>query len=107
MSKCLGAAEKQAAAQTLDTAVLCCVMCLQVLHQVLCLRQRMGWLQSCHCQRGAQSCKSGIGTQMLSSLDQAAPVCTYLRPRNIWYRKNWWCSGVRSSLALMTCMPGS
>jgi hypothetical protein len=27
----------------------------------------------------------------------------YFRPRSIWYRKNWWCSGVRSSLALMTC----
>lgn len=27
----------------------------------------------------------------------------YLRPRSIWYRKNWWCSGVKSSLALITC----
>jgi hypothetical protein len=27
----------------------------------------------------------------------------YLRPLSIWYRKNWWCSGVRSSLALITC----
>lgn len=27
----------------------------------------------------------------------------YFKPRSIWYKKNWWCSGVRSSLALMTC----
>ena len=26
----------------------------------------------------------------------------YFMPRSSWYRKNWWCSGVRSSLALMT-----
>lgn len=34
-----------------------------------------------------------------------APEWIYFNPRSIWYRKNWWCSGVRSSLALMTCIP--
>ena len=31
------------------------------------------------------------------------PEWMYLSPLNIWYRKNWWCSGVRSSFALITC----
>ena len=36
-----------------------------------------------------------------------SPVWMYFKPRSIWYKKNWWCSGVRSSFALMTYADGS
>ena len=38
----------------------------------------------------------------LRCLQRNAPVWMYFNPRSIWYRKNWWCSGVKSSLALIT-----
>jgi hypothetical protein len=39
----------------------------------------------------------------LRSLWNTLAEWMYFSPRSIWYRKNWWCSGVRSSFALMTC----